>query len=364
MKNSSRARGVLWRASLSLVLTILVGEAIARVWVARKWTPERIEQLTTHSATRGRFASHPNLPFVLNPAFADNNPQGFRGKPLAPTKEAGVRRIACIGASTSYGLDVTAAEANPAQLGALLEQHFGRWEVINAGVPGWVSSETLVDLELRVLPLQPDVVVILQGRNEVFPQGYNGFKPDYTHFRRPGFSFIVSNYAHKEIFRWSYLAMLACTFHGEHFGWSEEDEHPIYGGVLWENRPTTAEAERNLQDPARMIPLRDNLESMIELCRARGILVMVCTMAFRPEKIDTDILVSGPGLSEVMKKQIDRNNDLAREVAARFGVPVVDTARLAERPELFRDDCHMTPEGHHLFAQMVYDDLAPRLEKH
>jgi lysophospholipase L1-like esterase len=347
----------------SCVVTLLLGELLARVWVAARWTPERIEQLTTHSAVRGRFASHPYLPFVLAPGFGDHNALGFRGPPLEAMKPSGVRRVACIGASTTYGLDVSAEEANPGQLGRLLNASHGRWEAINAGVPGWVSSESLIDLQLRVLPLQPDVVVILQGRNEVFPQAYNLFKPDYTHFRRPGFSFAVSNYAHKELFGWSRLAMLACTLRGERFGWHERDEHPLYGGILWENRPTTAVAALNLADLSRLAPLRANLESMIELCRARGVIVVVCTMAFRSDKLAMDELEPDPQLAPILAAQVERNNEVAREVASRLGAGLVETARLAERPELFRDDCHMTPEGHRLFAQMVHDALAPLLEK-
>jgi len=350
-----------WLLLASLLVTLLLGEVFARIWVKLRWPAERIEQLTTHGAVRGRFASHPNLPFVLAPGFADHNELGFRGPSLAAQKAPGVRRVACIGASTTYGLDVSALEANPAQLGELLSKSHGKWEVINAGVPGWVSSETLVDLELRVLPLQPDVVVILQGRNELFPQAYNGFRSDYTHFRRPGFNYSVSNYGHKELFRWSNLAMLACTLRGERFGWSERAEHPLYGGIVWENRPTTAEVARNLEDPARLAPLRSNLESMIEVCRARGIQVVVCTMAFLPGKLAMDELEPDPKVAPVLAAQVERNNALAREVAGRLGAAVVDTARLVEHPELFRDDCHLSPEGHRLFAQMVYAVLAPLL---
>src|SRR5262249_52696591 len=148
------------------------------------------------------------------------------------------------------------------------------WEVINAGVLGYVASENLIDLHLRVLPLDPDVVVILPGRNEIFPQAYNGFKLDYTHFPRPGVNFTMSNYVHKDIFKWSGLALLLCTVKGDLFGWSEEEEHPLYGGMVHENRPTAAEAIRNIQDPFRMTTYRHSLEGIIELCRGRGVQVL------------------------------------------------------------------------------------------
>jgi lysophospholipase L1-like esterase len=351
------------RLSLSVLFALLLAEAAARVWVKVHWAPERIEELTTHSPLRGHFASHPDLPYVLNPAYPGHNALGFRGAALERKKPAGVRRLACLGASTTYGMFVEAAEAFPAQLGSLLAQTHGRWEVINAGVPGWLSIETMVDLQLRVLPLDPDVVVVLQGRNEIFPQAYNGFQLDYTHFRRPGFNFAVSNYVHKEVFRWSRLAMLACTLRGERFGWSEVEEHPLYGGVVRENRPTTEEAELNLRNPAHSATLRLCLESMIELCHSRGIRVVVCTMPFRPDKLALQELDQDPHLNASVGEQVERNNQLARETARRLGATLVETSILSARDEIFLDDCHTTAEGHRLCAQMIYDALAPLLDR-
>ncbi len=117
MKTRHRVAERVRLSMIGLLLALILGEVVARVWVSARWPKERIEQLTTHSGARGRFASHPYLPFVLNPGFADQNAQGFRGAPLAPQKSAGVRRVACVGASTTYGLDVTAEEANPSHPG-------------------------------------------------------------------------------------------------------------------------------------------------------------------------------------------------------------------------------------------------------
>jgi lysophospholipase L1-like esterase len=350
------------RIVLSLLLFLLFGELGSRIWIARSWTPERIEQLTTHSAARGRFTSHPYLPYVLNPDFQGHNALGFRGAPLEQTKPAGVRRIACEGASTTYGSFVEPEEAFPAQLRELLDPAHGPWEVVNAGVPGWLSSESLINFELRVLPLDPDVLVILEGRNEVLPQAYNHFRADYSHYRRPGFNYVVSNYMHKEIFKWSRLAMLLCTVRGERFGWSELEEHPLYGGLVWENRPTTDEVALNLRDPARMEPLRLDLETMIGLCLARGIRVIVCTMPFRPDKLALEELGSGAELGGLVGQQVDRNNELARATAKRFGATVVETAGLAERGDLFLDDCHMNAEGHRLEARMIFEALEREID--
>ena len=359
---SARLKRRIGCTCLAPFVALLLGEIFARVWVAAKYPPERIEQLTTHAATRGRFASHPNLPFVLNPDFPGHDALGFRGGPVERTKRPGVRRIACIGASTTYGSLVDPADSYPAQLGVIFREKPGQWEVVNAGVPGWISTETWVNLVLRVLPLDPDVVVILPGRNEIFPQAYNRFEPDYTHFRRPGFSFVVSNYVHKEFFRWSRLVMLLCTVRGDRFGWSETEEHPLYGGIVRENRPTVEEALRNLEDPARMETFRSCLEGMVETCQARKIPVLLCTMQWNQELADLEEFGHAKELNPALSALIERDNALIREVAARTGVPLAETAKVSERPELFLDDSHLTLEGHQIQARIVYDGLVPLVD--
>jgi lysophospholipase L1-like esterase len=350
--------------AVGLFLVLLVGEVAARIWVAWRWPAERIELLTTHSSVRGRFASHPYLPFVLNPAFPGHNDSGFRGKPLAISKPPGVRRVACIGASTTYGTDVQAEEAYPAQLAVLLAEHHGPWESINAGVPGYVSTEILLTLLLRVLAFDPDVVVFLEGRNEVFPQAYNNFAADYSHYRRPGFSYTVSNYGHKLLFSWSRLAMLTCTLGGGHFGWSEAEEHPLYGGICWTNRPSPSELVHNLADPARMITWRQVLVDVAAVCKARGILPVFCTMACVPAGLAlNDELKPDADLQALFARQVERNNAVVREVGAQSGATVVEGSVLSQQPELFLDDCHVNAKGNRLRAELVYAALVPLLTK-
>jgi hypothetical protein len=328
--------------------------------VSSKYTPERIEQLTTHAATRGRFASHPNLPFVLNPDFEGQNALGFRGGPVEAKKRPGAHRIVCIGASTTYGSLADPRDSYPAQLGELPARPAGSGRSSTPESSAG-SHRDVGQLGLRVLPLDPDIVVILPGRNEIFPQAYNGFQADYTHFRRPGFSFVVSNYAHKELFRWSRLLMLFCTVRGERFGWSETEEHPLYGGIVWENRPTVQEALRNIEDPARMETFRRSLEGMVEMCRRER---SPCSCA-RCSSAPTS---GSPGIRPCVRAQPwTRRAHRPRQPArprrrGRFGVPIAETAKISERPELFLDDSHLTLEGHKLQAQIVYDGLVPLMD--
>jgi lysophospholipase L1-like esterase len=59
-----------------------------------------------------------------------------------------------------------------------------KYEVINAGCPGWTTAEMLIDFELRLLDFKPDVIVIYAGFNDARRCGLvKGFKSDYTHVR-------------------------------------------------------------------------------------------------------------------------------------------------------------------------------------
>jgi lysophospholipase L1-like esterase len=354
--------------TLLLIPAVLVGgEIFARFWVKR-YTPERLAQLTTESTVRGRFACYPYLPYVLNPNFPGHNSLGFRGGEFTEKKPAGVRRIACIGASTTYGGQQDATDSYPANLEKLFAANApsgGKWEVINAGILGEMAHEILINLELRVLPLDPDVVVILPSRNEVCAQVYNDFKPDYTHFRKVGFTFTTSNAVHKRLFNISNLFMLACTVHGgSRFGWSEEEEHPLYAGIDWKNKPTPEEGIRNARDPEHMLPMRRAYENMLNLLRSRGIPTLMCMMPEDPskfEKFPLDELPHDMALHAEIGRLTERDNDCIREIANRFNVPVLEAKALDAHPELFDDDCHLSPEGHRFQAKMVYDALQPLL---
>ena len=96
---------------------------------------------------------------------------GYRSE-FARTKAPGVRRVVCVGDSSTYGLYVPATSAWPSLLGRRLElaQGAGKWEVLNLGVPGYTSCQVRRLLDADVAQLAPDVVVVqVGGFNEWVP---------------------------------------------------------------------------------------------------------------------------------------------------------------------------------------------------
>jgi lysophospholipase L1-like esterase len=98
------------------------------------------------------------------------NSLGFRGDEFTRKKPPNTVRIAVLGASTTFNAEVSSNEATwPHQLQRKLRAAYPDvgFEVINAAVGGYVAADNLKNLEHRVLPLDPDLVVYYEANNEI-----------------------------------------------------------------------------------------------------------------------------------------------------------------------------------------------------
>jgi hypothetical protein len=87
------------------------------------------------------------------------NEYGFRGEAFSIEKQAGVRRIVCMGTSESFGLYESAGKEWPSQLAEMLSDK-GKYQVINASVVGLPLRQFAPYIEKYVMPFQPDVVIL------------------------------------------------------------------------------------------------------------------------------------------------------------------------------------------------------------
>lgn len=139
-----------------------------------------------------RYLPHPYLIYVRVPNSRGKNPtglyatnnQGFGGiKPTYIEKKPGIKRVVCIGGSTTEMVWEKWWNTYPDWLQRFLGEEY---EVINAGVSGWTTAEMLINLQLRLLEFKPDIAVIYAGFNDAKGVGiYKGFTPDYSHARCP-----------------------------------------------------------------------------------------------------------------------------------------------------------------------------------
>ncbi len=96
--------------------------------------------------------------------------RGFRGDEIAMPKPPGRIRVAFLGASTTYCAEASSNAATWPSLvcDALRAAHpEADIDFVNAGVAGYVLDQMTKNLELRVAPLQPDVIVYYEATNDL-----------------------------------------------------------------------------------------------------------------------------------------------------------------------------------------------------
>ena len=168
-------KAILLRLML-IVFGLLIGlvllEAGLRLWFSVQGTErERVMYVYSQAeinAKTSQFIGVPFLNFTLNPNLSDVSKQGFRGATVAIPKPPGIYRIIALGGSTTFGTGLTTEETWPYQLQRLLQDQYGYQsvEVVNLGVPGYYSMNSVVNLATHGLALEPDLVIDNDGVND------------------------------------------------------------------------------------------------------------------------------------------------------------------------------------------------------
>ena len=125
-----------------------------------------------------KLSPHPYLSYYTTPGYTNvnksreefkHNSLGYRGPEISKKKKPGIFRIVTLGGSTTYTSGVPLNVLTyPAMLEKILVEKYKyeNIEVINAGVPGYTSWETLINFQFRVLDIEPDLIIIYHGTND------------------------------------------------------------------------------------------------------------------------------------------------------------------------------------------------------
>jgi hypothetical protein len=124
-------------------------------------------------------ALRPNYEFRIKNYYYHINSLGFRSKELIEPKPPEVFRVFILGGSTVEG-GLNDQWAIDTYLGQDLKKYYQGVEVINSGIVGYTSKEELALLQTRILDLQPDVVVIFDGRNDLYYSIMENGSPYYS----------------------------------------------------------------------------------------------------------------------------------------------------------------------------------------
>ncbi|CAN7512084.1 SGNH/GDSL hydrolase family protein [Mesorhizobium caraganae] len=286
---------------------------------------------------------HPYLSYALTPGFdrpgLHHNAFGYRGPEINPEeKSADVLRILCVGGSSTYGVSASSDEATwPARLEAFLRQTFPsqRFEVINAGAPGYSTFENSIDLSIRGVSLRPDIVIVYQGFNDIRAATWPGVKPDNTHFRK---SWNLEKPATTALLELSETFLLARWFLTDYR--HEEIALSRYV-VIPENGDELVGSGRHIDSVALASFVR-NMRNMIAVARASGARVLVAVEAYGEATI-------APEIADYVDEGMTGLALALKQLVVEYSDPEVQLfdarATLPLGPNLFADGVHMTDEG-------------------
>jgi lysophospholipase L1-like esterase len=151
----------------TLLLLLAAAEIAIRVRQALRYgTASTIEETYTLDRKLGLRVPIANL----SKGHIAVNSLGFRGPEIAMPKPPGTVRLAFVGASTTWcgevsGNDKVWADIVTRSLADTFPAH--RFDYVNGGVPGYTIPASRKNLELRIAPLAPDIIVIYEGMNDL-----------------------------------------------------------------------------------------------------------------------------------------------------------------------------------------------------
>jgi len=101
--------------------------------------------------------------------WARTDSLGLRVSTPVPGEAAETLRILADGGSTTFDVGVSSGDSTwPARLGRLLSDSTRYVQVFNAGVPSYLVLDNLIRFEQELHRLRPDLVVLLQGHNDLY----------------------------------------------------------------------------------------------------------------------------------------------------------------------------------------------------
>ena len=329
----------------SILIAFILCEIGARVWLSKYASEEDQRKFCLYEdmdPSKWRIQPHHYLNYALTPNHQKGdlsiNSRGFRGGEITLPKPKGVFRVVAIGGSTTYTEQVLDNKmAYPFLLEDRLKNTYSidSLEVINAGVPGYDTWESFINLQFRALDLEPDLVVIYQGTNDVHsrlvrPKHYLG---DNSGRRK--------QWELPQIPIWDRSAILRIIRRKRGLS------HQIWlqSLVVKSNDIRSKERSKILEQNPPIYFYR-NLKSMIAICQAHDLKVMMATWAHSPQFNDY-------AASEAYQKGFKEHNEVIKGLGKEMNVPVFDFASVMDQDKKYWvDGRHVNEEGATLKADL------------
>ena len=361
------SRSRLIAISLGTAVALVCAEVLTRVRFSGYGTEiDRIRYVYSRNEIRQRTARLSGMPFVeygLTPGFPTQSQQRFRGPEILVRKSPGVFRIIALGGSTTYGDHIDRWEdAYPAQLEHTLRERGHVVEVINAGVPGYSSWEMLIAFELRLVDLEPDLLLVYEGINDLFPRlvrpsQYDGMATSKGQWRTDAASLPRS--ALYRLLALRYGWMTDPTTAESQFDRSVSADYCRFDAEFTrcDNLGLTPDEVLDANPPKYF---ERNLRNLVAVARANRVQVMFSTWAYFTKAIP-DVPGGTFMALPFVQRTIAEHNRIVRDVAASTQSAFYDFASaLPVNREFWYEGMHLTSVGARTQAAAYADFLVDK----
>lgn len=269
--------------------------------------------------------------------------------------------IVFLGGSTTECLSVDEENRFPYLAGRLIEKNTKlKVNSYNSGVFGNNSLHSIDILLNKVIPLDPDIVIMMHNMNDLSTLIHEGTYWNKNIYRSPIFELRLTDYLRKikdsTIPNLYYL--LNQTFSLNVTSRVEADEFMYSRGK-----------KLDINKEYLLGQFKMNLRVFINICKARNITPVLMTqqnwLENNPNKTLQSLLkrLEGQGVTFVEFKDIyDSFNQAIREVGTRNNILVIDLDAKVPKDERYMYDCaHLTDNGSRLVAEIISEDLRPVL---
>lgn len=294
-----------------------------------------------------RFIRHHYLNYMLNPEYvgpegnAEHNSLGFRGPEIEQPKPSDTFRIVTFGGSSTYTSRVPHWRYDFQRVlqGELRTYYdYENIEVINGGVSGYSSWESMLNFILRGVELEPDLIIVYHGINDASARSVppDVYRADNSGARKQWGKdpLCLHLYCSRIFSKLTNIYSNSLDIYPDTYQPSADNRYnPVLGmrvsEVLEKNQPRFFER---------------NLRNMIAVAREHGIEVVLVTWAYSPKQ---------EMATAHMQKAVAEQNEIVRALGETHDVHVYDfAAEMSTSTKYWDDGAHVTIEGAQLKGEL------------
>ena len=279
-------------------------------------------------------------------------------------------KIVFLGGSTTECMYVTENNRFPYLVGQLIEEKTNQQiNSYNMGGAGNSSIHSLDILLNKIIPMEPDIVVIMHVINDYAILAY-----DHTYWPigTPRSELITINdyfpKMPKETFIWHFKGLFKTTYPNIYqriFLLKESIIHPKKQTKPWDEWEGHRQNIKNRDFNFMQKEFKWALQLLVTTCKTHDILPVLMTQANRYKDNPDEFIIESmaptldAGVSyQKFKKEYDTFNDIVRDVAKTNEISLIDLAKLVpQEKEYMYDVMHYNDNGSKFVANIISEKL-------